>query len=83
MHWVYRYREDNRHSSVEVFGWVRGQVLDTPTLKQVFQITRFVQHLDRGGYVHFRQWKLYTEQGLAGQSVNIWLHAEDLTITYA
>ncbi|NJO81881.1 MAG: transposase family protein [Blastochloris sp.] len=83
VHWAHRHREDNRHSPVEVLGWVRGQVLDTPTLTRVFQTTRFVHHLDRGGYVQFRHWKLYAEQGLAGQSVDIWLHAEDLTITYA
>jgi transposase InsO family protein len=63
VHWAHRERDDNRHSPAEVLGWVRGRVVDDTTLHQVFHTTRFVRHLDRGGYLQFRHWRLYAEAG--------------------
>jgi transposase len=82
-HWAHRERDDNRHSPAEVLSWVRGRAIDEDALRRIFQTTRFVRHLDRGGYVQFRHWRVYAEQGLAGQAAMLWLSAEDLTISYA
>jgi hypothetical protein len=82
VHWAHRERDDNQHNPAEVLGWVRGRVVDDATLHKVFDTTRFVRHLDRGGYLHFRHWRLYTEAGLARQEAALWLYAEHLTIAF-
>jgi transposase InsO family protein len=81
-HWAHRDRDDNRHSPMEVFDWVRGRLYDEETLHKVFQTTRFDRRLDRAGYVQFRRWKIYGEYGLARQTATIWLTVENLTITF-
>jgi putative transposase len=82
VHYAHIKRDDNRHSPAEVLSWVRGGVFDAATLHKVFHTTRFVRHLDRGGYLQFRHWRMYAEQGLARQSAALWLYAENLTIAY-
>jgi hypothetical protein len=59
VHWAHRERDDNRHSPTEVLEWVRGRLVDDATLHAVFYTTRFVRHLDRGGYLQFRHWRMY------------------------
>lgn len=63
VHWAHRERDDNRHSPTEVLEWVRGRLVDDATLHAVFYTTRFVRHLDRGGYLQFRHWRMYAEEG--------------------
>lgn len=82
-HWAHRERDDNRHSPVEVLGWVRGTVFNDATLARIFETTRFARHVDPMGYVQFRHWKVYGEYGLAGQTAVLWLSAENLTVTFA
>jgi putative transposase len=82
VHYAHIKRSDNRHSPAEVLSWIRGRVVDEVTLHKVFHTTRFVRHLDRGGYLQFRHWRMYAEQGVARQSATVWLYAENLTIAY-
>jgi len=82
VHWAHRQRDDNRHSPAEVLSWVRGRVVDNTTLHRVFHTTRFVRHLDRGGYLQFRHWRVYAEAGLAHQIAALWLYAENVTIAF-
>jgi putative transposase len=39
--------------------------------------------LDKAGYARFRHWRVYAEQGLAGEHVAVWLYAENLTVEFA
>jgi hypothetical protein len=82
VHYAHIKRDDNRHSPAEVLSWVRGHLVDDATLHRVFHTTRFVRHLDRGGYLQFRHWRVYGEAGLAHQKAALWLYAENLTIAY-
>ena len=39
--------------------------------------------LDSLGYARFRHWRLYGEEGLAGNEAALWLAAESLTVEHA
>jgi hypothetical protein len=52
-------------------------------LDRVFYATRFGRRLDRAGYVRFRHWRLYGEEGLSGKRAAVWLFKETLTVAHA
>lgn len=81
-HWAHRQREDNRLSPAEVLGWVTNKLRTPEQLHRIFYATRFLRHLDRLGYAHFRRWKLYGEGTLARHPAVIWLHGDALTVEY-
>jgi transposase InsO family protein len=83
MHWGHRQREDGRRSPAEVLGWVHGRVYTADDLHRAFHTTRFGRQLDRHGYVRFRHWRIYGEQGLSGRSAVVWLYGETLTVAFA
>ena len=83
IHWAHRQREDERRSPAEVLGWVSGRQWTPEELHRVFYTTRFGRKLDRTGYVRFRHWRLYGEQGLPGKRVAVWLYRENLTVAFA
>ncbi|MCC6626974.1 MAG: helix-turn-helix domain-containing protein [Chloroflexi bacterium] len=82
-HWAHREREDGKRSPQGVLGWVRGTVHAPEELHRVFCSTRFGRRLDRAGYVRFRHWRIYGEQGLMGASAAVWLYGEHLTLEFA
>jgi len=82
-HWAHRQRQDGRQSPAEVLSWVRGRIWDAPELHRIFYTVRFDRVLDRAGYVRFRHWRLYAEDGLAREAVMVWLYADRLTVAYA
>jgi putative transposase len=82
-HWAHRQREDGRRSPAEVLGWVHGMVYEPEELHRIFYRTRFGRRLDKMGYARFRHWRVYAEQGLAGEHVAVWLYAENLTLEFA
>ncbi len=81
-HWAHRHREDGRHTPAEVLGWVHGRVYAPEDLHRKFCTTRFGRRLDQAGYVRFRHWRVYGEQGLPGQAAAVWLYGETLTIAF-
>jgi putative transposase len=82
-HWGHRKRDDHRHSPAEVLGWVTGKLWTQEQLHRIFYAHRFLRHLDRFGYVRFRRWKLYGEEGLARRQTVLWLYGDTLTLEYA
>ncbi|MDQ6831813.1 MAG: helix-turn-helix domain-containing protein [Chloroflexota bacterium] len=82
VHWAHRKREDGRHTPRDVLGWVTGREWTPEALHRIFYTTRFGRKLDRMGYVRFRHWRLYGEQGLPGKEVAVWLYRETLTVTF-
>jgi len=83
VHWAHRDRQDQRQSPAEVLGWVNGRVFAPEQLDRVFYATRFGRRLDRAGYVRFRHWRLYGEDGLSGKRAAVWLYKETLTVEFA
>ncbi len=66
-----------------MLGWVAGRAFAPDELHRVFYRTRFGRRLDRLGYLRFRNWRLYGEQGLAGGQVAVWLYEQTLTVEFA
>jgi len=83
LHWAHRDRQDGRHSPAEVLGWVQGVQRDPAELHRIFYATRFGRRLDKLGYVRFRHWRIYGEQGLARRSAAVWLYGETLLLEFS
>lgn len=83
VHWAHRRRQDNRLSPAEVLGWVHGMQRDPAELHRIFYTTRFGRTLDTLGYVRFRHWRIYGEQGLARQRAAVWLYGETLLLEFS
>ncbi len=81
-HWAHRKRDDNRFSPAEVLGWVTTKLRTPEQLHRIFYAMRFLRHLDRLGYVHFRRWKLYGEETLARSPAVVWVHGDALTVEF-
>ncbi len=82
-HWAHRERTDGRHSPQEVLGWLTGVRYREEDLQRAFFSTCFTRKLDGLGYATFRRWRLYGEEGLAGNEAALWLESETLTVEYA
>ncbi len=82
-HFAHEQREDGRHSPAEVLGWVKGTEVEPERLRWAFSVVAATRHLNRAGYVRFRDFLLYGEEGLAGKQANISLLHDILTLEYA
>ena len=51
-------------------------------LRRAFFSARFLRVLDALGYVRFRDWRIYGEEGLAKQEAALWLHEKTLTLEH-
>lgn len=74
-HFAHRERADGKRSPEAVPGWVRGIWCEPAELDRLFTL-RVEHRFDRHGYLRFRHWRIYGEQGAA------WLFGEVLTLTY-
>lgn len=79
-HLAHRERGDGRHAPHEVLGWFKGRQIELPTLDTIFHAAHDRRHVDRYGYIRYRYWRLYGEEGLVGERVSVWLVADTLTI---
>lgn len=83
-HFAHGARPDGRRSPSEVLGWVPGVVRYRPEeLERAFFAARFSRVLDPLGYIRFRDWRIYGEEGLAKREAAIWLHEKTLTLEHA
>src|SRR6266571_1055794 len=81
-HWAHEKREDGCHSPAQVLGWHKGTVYPESVLNRILFATRYTRHLDRHGYIRFHDWRLYGEQGLAYQPVNVWVYEGTLKMEH-
>ena len=63
-----RERQDGRHSPSEVLRGVLGRTYAEEVLSRVLHATQFTRHLDRHGYIRFKHWRLFGENGLPGKT---------------
>ena len=82
-HFAHVGRPDGRRSPSEVLGWVPGVRYRPEELERAFFAARFSRVLDPLGYVRFRDWRIYGEEGLAKREAAIWLHEKTLTLERA
>lgn len=81
-HWAHRTRQDGRHSPEAVLGRLHLDPYPPDVLQRIFHTTRFPRRVDASGYVQFRQWRIYSEYGLAAHHVAVWLYGDTLTIVF-
>src|SRR5947209_6692273 len=79
---AHRARQDGRHSPVDVLRAVLGRTYPEEVLSRVLYATQFTRHLDKHGYVRFRNWRFFGEDGLAGAQVSVWMYEGTLKIEY-
>ncbi|HEU5376323.1 MAG TPA: helix-turn-helix domain-containing protein [Ktedonobacteraceae bacterium] len=69
-HYAHRERQDRRHSLEEV-------------LSRALYATHFTRQIDRHGYVRFKHWKFFGENGLpAGEEVSVWVYENTLKVEH-
>jgi hypothetical protein len=79
-HFAHRSRQDGRHSPQEVLRSVLGRTYPESVLSRVLYATQFTRHLDQHGYVRFKNWRFFGEDGLAGSEVSVWMYARQLPL---
>jgi putative transposase len=81
-HYAHRERQDGRHSPKAVLRGMLGRTYPDEVLSRVLYATQFTRHLDKRGYVHFKNWRFFGEDGLAGEEVQVWMYEGTLKIEY-
>lgn len=82
VHWAFRERKDGRRSPQEVLRGVLARTYPDQVLERILYATQFTRHLDRAGYIRFRDWRFYAEAGLAKKSVTVWIYTSTLKLEY-
>src|SRR6266849_5620502 len=81
-HFAHRERQDGRHSPEAVLRGVLGRTYPEEVLSRVLYATQFTRSLDAHGYVRFKNWRFFGEDGLAGEQVSVWMYEGTLKIEY-
>jgi putative transposase len=79
-HWAHLKRQDGLRSPAEVLDQVKGREFTDQELARIFAPLLTSRRVDQQGYVRFRNWRLYSERGLAGEPASIWVTDEEVTI---
>jgi len=81
-HYAHHARQDGRHSPASVLRGVLGRTYPEEVLSRALYATQFTRHLDRHGYIRFKHWRFFGEDGLAGSEVSVWVYEDTLKIEY-
>ncbi len=74
-HYAHRERQDGRHSPLEVLRGMLGRTIPEEVLSRALYATQFTRQIDKHGYVRFKHWKFFGENGLpAGEEVSVWIY---------
>jgi hypothetical protein len=61
---------------------VLGRTYPEEVLSRALYATQFTRHVDRHGYVQFKHWRFFGENGLAGEEVSVWVYENTLKVEY-
>jgi hypothetical protein len=81
-HYAHRARQDGRHSPANVLRGVLGRTYPEEVLSRALYATQFTRHLDRHGYLKFKHWRFFGENGLAGEEVSVWVYEDTLKVEH-
>jgi hypothetical protein len=82
-HYAHRERQDGRHSPREVLRGMLGRTIPEEVLSRALYATQFTRQINRHGYVRFKHWKFFGENGLpAGEEVSVWVYENTLKVEY-
>ncbi len=81
-HYAHRERQDGRHSPEAVLRGVLGRTIPEDVLSRALYATHFTRQIDKYGYVKFKHWKFFGENGLAGEEVSVWVYEDTLKVEH-
>jgi hypothetical protein len=81
-HFAHSARQDGRHSPYAVLRGMLGRTYPEEVLSRVLYATQFTRHLDKHGYLRFKHWRFFGEDGLAGSEVSVWVYEGTLKVEY-
>jgi putative transposase len=82
-HYAHRERQDGRHSPFAVLRGVLGRTIPEEVLSRALYATQFTRQIDKHGYVRFKHWRFFGENGLpAGEEVSVWVYENTLKVEY-
>jgi hypothetical protein len=82
-HYAHRKRQDGRHSPSAVLRGMLGRTVPEDVLSRALYATQFTRQIDRHGYVRFKHWKFFGENGLpVGEEVSVWVYEDTLKIEH-
>ena len=61
---------------------VLGRTYPEEVLSRILYATQFTRHLDKHGYIKFKNWRFFGEDGLAESEVCVWVYEGTLKIEY-
>ena len=70
------------HSPASVLRGVLGRTYPEEVLSRALYATQFTRHLDRHGYLRFKHWRFFGENGLAGEEVSVWVYEDTLKVEH-
>jgi hypothetical protein len=59
-----------------------GRTFPEEVLSRALYATQFTRHLDRHGYLKFKHWRFFGENGLAGEEVSVWVYEDTLKVEH-
>ncbi len=59
-----------------------GRTYPEEVLSRALYTTQFIRHLDRHEYVRFKYWRLFGENGLAGEEVSVWVYEDTVKVEH-
>ncbi|BCL84720.1 transposase [Ktedonobacteria bacterium brp13] len=81
-HYAHRARQDGRHSPTDVLRGMVGRSIPEEILSRALYATQFTRRIDQHGYVRFKHWKFFGENGLAGEEVSVWVYEDTLKVEH-
>jgi len=81
-HMAHEKRDDGCHSPAAVLQWIKGIEVATEVVYQAFSGLCETRRLNKAGYVRFRNFFLYGERNLAGETVQVDIFQDVLTLDY-
>ena len=81
-HMAHEKRDDGCHSPAAVLQWIKGVQPEPELIYQAFSGLCETRKLNKAGYVRFRNFLLYGERNLAGETVQVDIFQDVLTLDY-
>jgi len=82
-HYAHRERQDGRHSPSAVLRGMLGHTIPEEVLSRALYATQFTRQIDKHGYIRFKHWKFFGENGLpAGEEVSVWIYEDTLKVEH-
>jgi putative transposase len=70
-HWAHRFRNDQKHTPLEVLDTAQGKYVEPTTLQNAFGQRYCQRRIDEHGFVKLGRWKIYIEEGLPKTAVQL------------